>query len=285
MKEALMKSIHHNSKSGRITYAQILYTLGVALLLASCAAAPTPTMTPSQVAIIASETPANEVTLAPTRPPTQPPSATSPRPSATATATTTLTATPTLTRTPTAVVALPSTGSVLREYWFNIEGYTPDELRAAPRFPNRPDYCDQGSEVATTPDQGDNFGARIRGYLTPPNTGEYTFWIGSDNGSEFWLSSDNSADNLVKLLDFDSYANYLDFDGAPQQESEPVRLRAGNRYYFEALFQEDSSGFDWLAVAWQGPGIAERQVVSSAYLSSDGFPCALTAPPTRTPQP
>jgi hypothetical protein len=209
---------------------------------------------------------------------------TSARPTETDTPTTTLTATATITRTPTTVVALPSEGSILREYWFNVEGYTPDELRAEPNFPDIPDYCDQASEIATTPDQGDSFGARLRGYLTPPRSGDYTFWIGSDNGSEFWLSTDDSTANLRKLLDFDAYAIYLDFDSAPQQESAPIRLIGGTPYYFEALFQEDGSGFDWLAVAWQGPGIAERQVVGAQFLAAGDFTCDLTAPPTRTPQ-
>lgn len=265
------------------------------ILNAGCAVAPSPTAlpsatltnTPTEVTLDMTLRPSTAVgvTLAPTRPPTQPPTATSTHPTETSTPTAIQTETPTITRTPTAVIALPSQGSILREYWFNVEGYTPDELRADPDFPASPDYCDQASEIATTPDQGDSFGARLRGTITPPRSGEYTFWIGSDNGSEFWLSTDDTVANLRKLLDFDAYANYLDFDGFPQQASEPVRLVGETAYYFEALFQEDSSGFDWLAVAWQGPGITERQVVGAQYLAAGNFVCALNAPPTRTPQP
>jgi hypothetical protein len=43
-------------------------------------------------------------------------------------------------------------------------------------------------------DAGDNFGARIRAFVTPAVSGYYTFYIAADDQAELWLSvSDNPA--------------------------------------------------------------------------------------------
>src|SRR5207244_10091900 len=42
-----------------------------------------------------------------------------------------------------------------------------------------------------------NYGSYIRGYLEPPQTGPYTFWISSDDDAEFRLSTDRSEERRV----------------------------------------------------------------------------------------
>ena len=55
----------------------------------------------------------------------------------------------------------------------------------------------------------------------------------------------------------------------PNQQSSPILLTAGQKYYVEVL-QKEGSGGDNVAVAWQGPGLS-RQIINGAYLS----PCCL----------
>ena len=45
----------------------------------------------------------------------------------------------------------------------------------------------------------DNYGTRMRGYITAPVTGSYTFWIASDNNSELWLSINDNPANKVSI--------------------------------------------------------------------------------------
>jgi hypothetical protein len=45
----------------------------------------------------------------------------------------------------------------------------------------------------------DNYGSQMKGWLTPPVTGDYVFWITSDDYGEFWLSSDDHPDNKVRM--------------------------------------------------------------------------------------
>ena len=43
--------------------------------------------------------------------------------------------------------------------------------------------------------EADNYGTRMRWYITAPATGNYTFWIAGDDNSELWLSlNDNGCE-------------------------------------------------------------------------------------------
>ena len=55
-------------------------------------------------------------------------------------------------------------------------------------------------------DWAEQYGARISGYLHPPGTGSYTFWISSDDGSQLWLSTDDDPANLSLVAYEDSWS-------------------------------------------------------------------------------
>lgn len=147
-------------------------------------------------------------------------------------------------------------------------------VAAFPDYPYRP----SGSEIRNAFEGPTNWGeyylARMRGYLHPPATGEYTFWIASDNSSELWLSPDESPSQARKIAFIPQFgwASPDDWTKYPSERSETIYLRAGETYYIEAL-QEQTTKADNLAVAWQGPGLAQS-VIDGGYLSpwtgSDG---------------
>src|SRR5262245_8471235 len=60
-----------------------------------------------------------------------------------------------------------------------------------PDFPYRPNGWGVRPSLEAPANWGSYYLSRLRGYLRPPATGEYTFWIASDNSSELWLSGDN----------------------------------------------------------------------------------------------
>ena len=108
---------------------------------------------------------------------------------------------------------------------------------------------------------------RMRGYLHPPTTGQYTFWIASDNSSELWLSLDADPSKVRKIASvprFDWVAS-REWTRFPSQRSEPILLKAGETYYIEAL-QEQTTGGDHLSVAWQGPALGQS-VINGRYLT------------------
>ena len=90
----------------------------------------------------------------------------------------------------------------------------------------------------------------MRGYVTPTTTGDYWFWIASDDNGELWLSTDSNPDNKTRIAYVPGWTNPREWAKYAQQKSALVHLVAGTRYYIEALMKEGGGG-DNLAVTWQ----------------------------------
>jgi hypothetical protein len=179
-------------------------------------------------------------------------------------------------------------GKALVEYWFgNGIDANLDNLKADPDFPNNPadaallDAFEQPDVAAW-----DYWGGRLRAWLTPPETGDYTFWTASDDDSEVWLSTDDTADNarlICSVEGWTGWRNYAGTEGSPgpNQKSAPIALEAGKKYYIEGLFS-DGTGGGHMSVGWAGPGIGDTAVpISGAYLEADSAPLYIA----KTPDP
>ncbi|MHC5058805.1 MAG: PA14 domain-containing protein [Planctomycetota bacterium] len=118
------------------------------------------------------------------------------------------------------------------------------------------------------------YGSRTTALLAPPETGDYTFWISSDDGSELWLGTDDKEESCRRVAGVSGWSGERDWTKQKGQESEPVRLEKGRRY-FKAL-QKEGGGGDHMAVAWRGPGI-ERAVIPGEHMSLPGLAPELLA--------
>jgi signal transduction histidine kinase len=129
-----------------------------------------------------------------------------------------------------------------------------------PKYPYRPTTNEVRNSFEAPAGLGEYYLTRMRGYLHPPVTGEYTFWIASDNSSQLWLSSSDDPRKAQRIAFISRYSWVAprEWSHFPSQRSETIFLKAGQSYYIEAL-QEQTSGNDHLAVAWQGP--AQKQAV------------------------
>jgi hypothetical protein len=142
----------------------------------------------------------------------------------------------------------------------------------------------------------DSCGSRMKGWLVPPVTGNYEFWIASDDNGEFFLSTDNI--NLQRLCHVPGFTSPREWTKYPEQKSSPIRLNAGQAYEYlvripvlskhhvilgsyicstflmlsaalshlsshKALMKEGVVG-DHLAIAWQYPG-QSREVIPASY--------------------
>ncbi len=159
-----------------------------------------------------------------------------------------------------------NSSGVLLETWQNMSGSTVASLTSSSRFPYNPDAVTLITTFESASNRGTNFGARARAYLTPTQSGDYTFWIASDDSSELWLSTDATAANKTLIASVSGTTTVRQWTKYPSQQSTARTLVAGQRYYIEALHKE-GSGNDNLAVAWSGPGITQ-QVIGTAYLTA-----------------
>ena len=158
-------------------------------------------------------------------------------------------------------------GKVLFEYWFGGSiNNNVDTLKADPRFPNNPGQSEWRDGMDRPDWSGqDYWGARGRAYLTPPETGDYTFWTASDDDSELWLSTDADPANAKMICNVEGWCNYQNWTGAgqapgPNRQSAPIPLVAGQKYYIELLFS-DGTGGGHASIGWAGPGVGATPVV------------------------
>ena len=150
-------------------------------------------------------------------------------------------------------------GFVWREFWSNIIGDLVGDLTSSPAFSRAPDGRTQQMALFV-PHAGDNYGARMRGYIYAPLDGAYTFWISSDNGSELWLSSDESSAHKTKVAACPHDVAQDDWTSIAEQRSAPITLAKGRRYFFEVLHKQ-GGGNDFVSVGWQLPnGTLERPI-------------------------
>src|SRR6185312_10177457 len=136
-----------------------------------------------------------------------------------------------------------------------------------PNYPYRPSTNEVRDSFEAPSGLGEYYLTRMRGYLHPAVTGEYTFWIASDNSSQLWLSSSDDP-RKAKRIAFISRYNWVqprEWSHFPSQRSQTISLKAGQSYYIEAL-HEQTSGDDHLAVAWQGPSV-KQSVIDGSFLT------------------
>ncbi|MHC4560509.1 MAG: PA14 domain-containing protein, partial [Planctomycetota bacterium] len=158
-------------------------------------------------------------------------------------------------------------GNILYEYWDGISGTAVSGLTGDPRYPDSPDESLWWQTFEGQVGRGDNYGIRARGYVSPPVSGDYIFWISGDDECQLWLSTDEDPANIDQVSHVTGWTNSREWTKYPEQKSKPISLQAGQRYYIEALMKEGGGG-DSLAVGWGGPGIGEGPVIiEGKYLS------------------
>jgi len=151
-------------------------------------------------------------------------------------------------------------GALRREHYRDIPGLLVSDLTNHAKFPDHPDLTDTVPRLEIVPSGEDVYGTRLTGYLIPPVTGDYTFYVASDNASILFLSTDDDPANKRAIACEQEWSYRREW--RPRVRPEPdrmgkvsgrIHLETGRRYYVEVLHKESDVG-DHLAVAWQLPG-------------------------------
>ena len=151
------------------------------------------------------------------------------------------------------------TGSLTWQYWINVPY---GNISSIP-LNRKPDGEKILNSFSTPVNFSNYYGARSRGYICPPQTGQYIFYVGGDDMGELWLSTDANPDNKQRIAYFDEWASPGDYTKNASQRSKSIFLQAGQKYYVEALHLEGSGG-DHLSVAWTMPnGVMESPIPGS----------------------
>ena len=153
-------------------------------------------------------------------------------------------------------IACAETGKLQYETWTGVTGLTVSSIPVG----TPPSFVTDLTIFETPANTGDNYGSRARGYLCVPSTGDYTFWIASDDHSELWLSTNEDPSNKVRIAYVSGWTYPRQWERYASQKSIPINLIGGRKYYVEALLKEATGG-DHIAVGWQRPdGVFERPI-------------------------
>ena len=132
---------------------------------------------------------------------------------------------------------------------------------------------------------GDNYGERIRGFITAPVTGNYYFWISANNSAELWISNDGEPVNKVRraYITKGTTTPHV-WNLQPSQRSAWLALKAGQRYYIEILHKAGIGAGDHWSVGWaqdsSGTNTAPTGIVPGYVLTPFSDPSGSTAPGT-----
>lgn len=163
----------------------------------------------------------------------------------------------TLTSNP-AHVSITGTGAVVagglwREVYTGIDGSAVSNLTSNAKFPNFSDSSGPIASATSPTNFADSYGERWTGWLTPVTSGNYRFYLTSDDDSELWLGTNETPTSAAKILSLSGYTNEKQWSA--RSPSAYRAMTAGVRYYLEVRHKDGGSG-DHCAVAWQRQGDA-----------------------------
>lgn len=153
---------------------------------------------------------------------------------------------------------------ILSERYSRVYGRRVEYMINATNYPATPATVARPNLFEVT-SLSDDTGARLRGYVTAPTTGDYTFYVAADDRGELWLSTDENPVNKRRIAQCYYWVNSRQWEYYQGQVSEPVRLQAGRRYYLEALIKGEGSP-NHGSVGWRLPnGSFERPIPASRF--------------------
>jgi hypothetical protein len=170
--------------------------------------------------------------------------------------------------------------AVTREVWTGVPGVNVSDIPLG----NPATITNFLGTLEGITDYGDNYGERIRGYMTAPTTGNYYFWLAASDSAELWISNDSEPANKVRRAYVSAASSTAprQWNLQPSQRSGWLTLVGGQRYYLEILHKAGVGAGDNWSVGWLPDLTGTNNNVNAVvpgYLLSKYFPL----PPSVAP--
>lgn len=153
-------------------------------------------------------------------------------------------------------------GDIVWEIFKNKTSYDFNKLKTTDSIPDQVIKLDSLKTIDNST-LIDHFSSRIRGYLTPTVSGNYSFYFACDNVGQFWLSPDANDTNAKLKSEIFSAETDWSKNVSSQQ------LIAGQKYFFE-IMHYDSVYTDLVMLGWKIPGASNPIAIKSTYITSNG---------------
>jgi hypothetical protein len=184
------------------------------------------------------------------------------------------------TPTPTASPSQP----VLVEYWDDVTGFTAPDWNYVTN--NSRSQCLGTMLTKAQTERGDNYMTRMSTYVQIPISGNYVFYVSSDNDSILRLAMNGNPANPVQIAQVTGWNAYPEqWNEAIEQASALIPLVAGQIIYLEAVHREYNLA-DHLAFGWLAPSTPAVTLIPTQYLLTNRLSCTGIIPtpgPTMVP--
>ncbi|HLP77067.1 MAG TPA: cadherin domain-containing protein, partial [Candidatus Paceibacterota bacterium] len=160
--------------------------------------------------------------------------------------------------------------SLRQEIWTNAgSGVAVTDLTALAKYPKRPDVLRVITNFEGVQSFGDNYGSRIRGYVTPTTSGSYRFFAASDDNSQLKFTPTTNALAAAVIASISGTGGWCDYgvwNKFSSQTSPAYSLTAGQKCYLE-MIQKEGGGGDHAEAGWTGPGLTGTNIIAASFLS------------------
>ena len=114
--------------------------------------------------------------------------------------------------------------------------------------------------------EAETYRASLTGWIMPPGTGNYRFWIITDDNRRLWLSTDRDPANYAEIARESGWRDFNDWGNiGDEQVSALIPLEAGKRYWIRGGYEEGGGGEN-IQIAWASTedGIADHTLMTDA---------------------
>jgi hypothetical protein len=147
------------------------------------------------------------------------------------------------------------TGWSRQEIFLNLTGGTVADLTGTTNYPSWPNITTFRTRFEGVVDTYDNYGSKMVTWFTPPTSGNYVFYMSSDDQGELWLSTDETEAAAQLIASEPQWNGFREWakgsnqpaEGDPRGEppsnvSAPQALTAGKKYFIMTLHKEGGGG-------------------------------------------
>jgi len=188
------------------------------------------------------------------------------------------------------ILVLNTGSSVVQEIWTNVPGTNVADIPTG----TPANLTNVIGTLEGTANFGNNYGERVRGYITAPVTGNYYFWIAGSDSAQLWISDDDNQVNQVLR----SWVTPTNNPTAPGQNGTSSRqwnlqltqqsgwlsLTAGQQYFIQILHKSGVGTNDNWSIGWlqdpTGTNSTPAGVVPGYWLSRYYPPLSANIPGT-----
>ena len=152
-------------------------------------------------------------------------------------------------------------GNIVIDRWYSMNWNFPIQIPS-----NNPNLTVYQGNTQGPSGIGDNYTDRVRGHISPQETGKYQFNVTGDDNVELFLSTSSMSADAARIAYIQGWTGKREYTKYSSQTSSTITLQANQYYYFELRHTERGGGDGW-RISWKTPSNKNWQPIQSQFLA------------------